>query len=322
MGSNNHRESAKGETSIPSDRKYSRGHCWVRVEGDLATIGITPAALDDLTSVARITLYPNARDPYLPGGGFLASLYDGKGAHANVEAPLLLTFLEANPKLQTAPELVRTRWDSDGWLLRATVDPADLRKLLTAERYAKTIGASTTTHKDSRRPKKTTPREGSTVVASGFADLHFKLSVVSALMDAGHYTSEIEAIAQAAEGAEAYRPIAEVMAYVASLDIPKKRLAEITSLQPDGGDLIYQAATTEWDGEDDIFEITSIQGIDGLVNLTSFAPIAMITPKGLDYAPLLACKKLTHVDFGFAAKGAANRAVKKALAARGVNIRE
>ena len=79
-------------------------------------------------------------------------------------------------------------------------------------------------------------------------------------------------------------------------------------------------ATTEWDGEDEMFDITSIEGIDSLVNLTSFAPIAMITPKGIDYTPLLACKKLTRVDFSFAAKGAANRAVRKALAARGVDV--
>ena len=166
------------------------------------------------------------------------------------------------------------------------------------------------------------PAKPTKPAGSGFADLHFKLSVVSALMEEGHYVDEIDAAAEGAEDPEAYRPIAEVMAYVERLAIPKELLATVTSLQPDGGDLIYQAATTEWDGEDEIFDITSIEGIDALANLESFAPIAMITQKGIDYTPLLGCKKLKRVDFAFAAKGAANKAVRKELLARGVDVGE
>lgn len=166
--------------------------------------------------------------------------------------------------------------------------------------------------------KKKQARKTAAVV--GFSDVRFKLSVVSALMDDGHYVKELDKVAAAAVDAEDYQPIAEVLDHVAALVIPPARLAKIKSLQPDGGDLIYQVATTLWDGEDDIFDISSIEGIESLVNLEVFAPIAMIDSKGLDYTPLLGCKNLVRVDFEFAASGAKQQKVRKALAARGVDV--
>ncbi|EYF04186.1 DUF6892 domain-containing protein [Chondromyces apiculatus] len=154
-----------------------------------------------------------------------------------------------------------------------------------------------------------------------FKDLHFKLSVISALMEEGHYVEEAEALsAKHAKSAKPYKAIKQVMAYFEKLEIPAELLATITSLSPDGGDLAYQHATSVWDGEDDLFDITSIEGIEHLVNLEAFTPIAMIGEDGIDYTPLLGCKKLKRVDMSFGKEGPKNEAVMVELERRGVEI--
>lgn len=154
-----------------------------------------------------------------------------------------------------------------------------------------------------------------------FPDLFFKLSVLSALMEEGHFVKEAKAL-QAAHRAKAkdYQPIKEVMAFYESIEIPPKLLATVKTLQPDGGDLAYLYGVNVWDGEDDIFDITSIEGIENLVNLEELSPISMITSKGIDYSPLLGCKKLTRVDAAWADKSKASKDAIRELKARGVEV--
>nr|ADH04650.1 unknown [Chondromyces crocatus] len=142
-------------------------------------------------------------------------------------------------------------------------------------------------------------------------------------MEDGHFVEEAEALHDAhAESAEDYKAIQEVMAFYEKLEIPPDLLATITSLVPDGGDLAYMHAVSVWDGEDDLFDITSLDGIEHLINLEVFAPIAMIGEGGIDYTPLLGCKKLKRVDVSFASEGEKNESVKEALEKRGVEIEE
>ena len=126
-----------------------------------------------------------------------------------------------------------------------------------------------------------------------FTDFNLKLSVISALHDLGYYTDEAKKISDAQEDWEnPYSPIPAVLEYYQNLELSADYLAEIETLNPDGGDLVYQFLTTSWDGEDEQFDISSLEGIEQLVNLKSFAPSSMIISDGLDYAPLLACPKL------------------------------
>lgn len=120
--------------------------------------------------------------------------------------------------------------------------------------------------------------------------------------------------------AEDFKPIPQVMDFDRSIEIPPKLLATVTSLSPDGGDLAYLYAMSEWDGEDDQFEIKSIEGIEHLVNLEEFTPLAMIT--AVDYTPILGCKKLKLVDMSYAKTGKRGAAVKAELLERGVDITE
>jgi hypothetical protein len=154
-----------------------------------------------------------------------------------------------------------------------------------------------------------------------FQDFNFKLTVLSALMEEGHYAEKAEKLHDAhADSAEDYHPIEQVIAFYRSLKISAKRLATVTNLSPDGGDLAYMHAMGVWDGEDDQFNITSLEGIEHLENLETWTPIAMIGEDGVDYTPLLRCKKLKRVDMSFAKEGASTEAVREELARRGVEI--
>ena len=158
-------------------------------------------------------------------------------------------------------------------------------------------------------------------IVGGFEDLHFKMSVISALMEEGHFVAEAEKL-KARHGAstEDYRAISNVMEYYSQLEIPKNLLESITSLMPDGGDLAYVNAVNVWDGEDDLFDIRSLGGIEQLVNLERFEPIAMMSQDGVDYRPLLACTKLRKVDVTFADDS--GEAVAAELKRRGVEVIE
>ena len=154
-----------------------------------------------------------------------------------------------------------------------------------------------------------------------FKDLNFKLSVVSALHDLGYYVEEAERISEENEDwDDDHEAIPAVLEFYEQLDVNPAYLKEIEGLYPDGGDLAYQYATIAWDGEDEQFDISSLEGIEYLENLKVFAPSSMITMQGVDYSPLLACKKLEKADVLYIRKDDKADAVIKALHDKGVDV--
>jgi Zn-dependent M32 family carboxypeptidase len=154
-----------------------------------------------------------------------------------------------------------------------------------------------------------------------FKDFNFKLSVISALHELGYYTAEVEAIKRAnRDWPEDHTPIPAVLAYYQNLEIDPAYLAEIESYLPDGGDMAYFYLTQAWDGEDDQFDIHSIEGIEHLVNLVSFDAISMLPVEGVDFTPLLACEKLAYANTEFMRKDEnADELIQKFLA-KGVDV--
>ncbi|MEL1242853.1 hypothetical protein AAEO56_01155 [Flavobacterium sp. DGU11] len=126
-----------------------------------------------------------------------------------------------------------------------------------------------------------------------FRDVNFKISIIGALHELGYYVEEAERIQnENADWDQSHKPIPAVLEFYTNLEIDQNYLDEIEGLYPDGGDLCYQYLFNEWDGEDNQFDIKSLEGIELLTNLKIFEPISMITDDGLDYAPLLLCKNL------------------------------
>lgn len=155
-----------------------------------------------------------------------------------------------------------------------------------------------------------------------FKDINFKISVIGALHELGFYKEEAEALKDKYynEDDYSYEPVPQVYEYYQNLQIDQDKLDQIESLQPDGGDLCYVYLMNNWDGEDDQFLIKSIEGVELLTNLTSFEPISMIHEDGIDYSPLLKCKKLESISADFAKEGSKNEKVLEKLEERGVEI--
>jgi len=155
-----------------------------------------------------------------------------------------------------------------------------------------------------------------------FKDLNFKICVIGALHNLGYYNEEAEKIQnENSDWDEDYKPIPAVLEFYKKLDINPEYLLKIESLYPDGGDLCYDYLFNVWDGEDNQFDISSIEGIENLKNLKIYAPISMISIKGIDYSPLLHCEKLETVSTDFIKKNQKKEKVLKQLENRGVKIK-
>jgi glycine cleavage system H protein len=117
----------------PSDRKYSKEHEWVLVEGDVATVGITDFAQDQLGEVVYVDL---------PGTGDLLAVGDSFGEIESVKsvselfAPVSGEIVEVNEALGDTPETVNAEPHGAGWMVKVKVaDINELEALMSAERY-------------------------------------------------------------------------------------------------------------------------------------------------------------------------------------------
>lgn len=127
-------------SNIPDDLRYSKEHEWVRTEGDVATIGITHFAQDQLGDVVFVEL---------PEKGAAVRQHASLGvvesvkAASDVYAPVSGEVIERNVKVIESPELVNSSPYVDGWLVKVRLsDRAEAATLLDAAAYAKHTGGS------------------------------------------------------------------------------------------------------------------------------------------------------------------------------------
>ena len=123
---------AEGKT-IPDQLKYTEDHEWVEVEDDVATVGVTDYAQNELGDVVYVEL-PEL-DVALEAGDE-AGVVESVKAASDVYAPIGGTVIAVNAALEDAPETVNEDPYGAGWFYR--IDPndvADLDELLDAEAY-------------------------------------------------------------------------------------------------------------------------------------------------------------------------------------------
>lgn len=119
----------------PEDCRYTREHEWVRIEGDVAVIGITDFAQQQLGDVVYVDLPPVGS--VIEQNQTFGSIDSVKTA-SDLFSPLSGEVLEVNEAAGNDPALVNTDPYGDGWMLR--IRPADLSQLdslLTAEEYSR-----------------------------------------------------------------------------------------------------------------------------------------------------------------------------------------
>jgi glycine cleavage system H protein len=124
--------------NVPSELRYSREHEWVRVEGDLARIGITDFAQDSLGDVVFVQLPDAGLD--IVAGASAAEIESTKSV-SDVYVPVSGVVRAVNDALVGAPELVNQDPYGAGWILEvALADPTELDALLDADAYRELIG--------------------------------------------------------------------------------------------------------------------------------------------------------------------------------------
>ena len=125
-------------SNVPDDLFYTESHEWVRVEGDLARVGITDHAQAELTDVVYVEL-PKV-GTQAEARGQIAVVESVKAA-SDIYAPIKGEVVEANEKLASNPALVNTDPFGDGWIfVLKMATPDDVKQLKDAAAYRQAIG--------------------------------------------------------------------------------------------------------------------------------------------------------------------------------------
>ncbi len=126
--------------NVPSDLKYSKTHEWVRVSGDLATVGITDHAQHELTDVVFVELPEVGRK--IKAGDACAVVESVKTAN-DIYSPVSGEVTETNQGVVSNPALVNSEPYAGGWFYRIKLsNPAEVQGLLTVEQYKAQIGGA------------------------------------------------------------------------------------------------------------------------------------------------------------------------------------
>ncbi|MBK9137958.1 MAG: glycine cleavage system protein GcvH [Verrucomicrobia bacterium] len=127
-------------SNIPADLKYAKSHEWVRVQGDLATVGISDHAQHELTDVVFVELPAKGRQ--VKAGDACAVVESVKTA-SDVYSPVSGEVVETNGAVVANPALVNSAPYGEGWFFRVRLsNPGELAGLLDAPAYKALIGAA------------------------------------------------------------------------------------------------------------------------------------------------------------------------------------
>ena len=123
--------------NIPKNLKYTNDHEWVKVDGEIATIGITDFAQGELGDIVYVEV------------DTIEETLDKEEVFGTVEAvktvsdlfmPISGEILEFNDSLETNPEKVNDNPYEDGWMIKIKIsDASELEELLSPEDYENTI---------------------------------------------------------------------------------------------------------------------------------------------------------------------------------------
>ncbi len=125
--------------NIPDNLQYTKDHEWVLVEGDIATIGITDFAQNELGDIVFVEV------------DTVGETLDKEETFGTIEAvktvsdmfmPVGGEILEFNEAIESAPDTINKDPYNEGWIAKIKVsDPSELEDLLTAEAYKELVGA-------------------------------------------------------------------------------------------------------------------------------------------------------------------------------------
>lgn len=124
--------------NFPADVRYTKDHEWIRLEGNVATIGITDFAQHELGDIVYVDI--NTTGKSLAAEDVFGTVEAVKTV-SDLFLPVAGTITELNALLEKQPELVNTDPYGDGWMIKLTVaDIATVEALMTSEAYKALVG--------------------------------------------------------------------------------------------------------------------------------------------------------------------------------------
>ena len=124
--------------NIPNDLRYTADHEWIRLEGDIATVGVTDYAQCELGDIVFVEVETEGEE------------LDAEEVFGTIEAvktvsdlflPVAGEIVEFNSALEDDPSLINNDPFGDGWIIKVKVsDTSDVEALMNADAYAASLG--------------------------------------------------------------------------------------------------------------------------------------------------------------------------------------
>lgn len=124
--------------NLPEDLKYTKDHEWVKIEGDIATVGVTDFAQSELGDIVYVDV--ESVDETLDRDEIFGSVEAVKTV-SDLYLPLTGEIIEFNESLEDEPEKVNADPYGEGWMIKIKFsDTAELDDLLSAAQYKEVVG--------------------------------------------------------------------------------------------------------------------------------------------------------------------------------------
>lgn len=124
--------------NIPESLKYTKDHEWVKVDGDILTVGITEFAQGELGDIVYVEIETEGEEI---SKGEVFGTVEAVKTVSDLFMPVSGTVEEVNTDLESSPELVNEDPYGKGWMIKIKIsDTADLDDLLTADAYREVTG--------------------------------------------------------------------------------------------------------------------------------------------------------------------------------------
>lgn len=124
--------------NFPAELKYTKDHEWVKIDGDIAYIGITEFAQRELGDIVFVDITSVGKEVTAEE---VFGTIEAVKTVSDLFMPVNGTVIEINPALDRQPELVNTDPYGEGWMVKLTLaNAADVDALLSADAYQELVG--------------------------------------------------------------------------------------------------------------------------------------------------------------------------------------
>ncbi|HAC22920.1 MAG TPA: glycine cleavage system protein GcvH [Porphyromonadaceae bacterium] len=124
--------------NFPADLKYTKDHEWIRLDGDMAYVGITDFAQGELGEIVYVDVTTVGERI---GRDEVFGSIEAVKTVSDLLMPVTSDVLEINEELEDKPELVNEDPYGKGWIVKVSIaEPEELESLMTADEYKQLIG--------------------------------------------------------------------------------------------------------------------------------------------------------------------------------------